>query len=61
MLCWASAKSKEGPMAKNEKTSPHVAKLASKVLSGEKKPTAKEIKTLAASVLTQAPDKKKGK
>jgi len=48
-------------MAKNEKTSPHVAKLASKVLSGEKKPTAKEIKTLAASVLTQAPDKKKGK
>jgi hypothetical protein len=31
------------------------------VLSGEKKPTAKEAKTLAASVLTQSPDKKKGK
>jgi hypothetical protein len=48
-------------MAKNEKTSKRVATLASKVLSGEKKPTAKEAKTLAASVLTQSPDKKKGK
>lgn len=46
-------------MANNEKTSSKVATLASKVLSGEKKPTAAEAKTLAASVLTQAPDKKK--
>ncbi len=48
-------------MGKNEKTSKDVASLASKVLSGEKVPTVKEAKTLAASVLTQAPDKKKGK
>lgn len=48
-------------MAKNEKTSSPVAKLASKVLSGDIKPTVKQAKTLAASVLTQAPDKKKGK
>ena len=46
-------------MAKNEKTSSSVASLASKVLSGDKKPTSAEIKKLAASVLTQAPDKKK--
>lgn len=45
-------------MAKNEKSSKNVASLASKVLSG-KKPTAAQAKTLAASVLTQAPDKKK--
>lgn len=48
-------------MAKNEKTSSKVATLASKVLSGEKKPTTADAKTLAASVLTQSPDKKKGK
>lgn len=49
-------------MAKNEKTTPPVASLASKVLSGEiKHPTPAQAKTLAASVLTQAPDKKKGK
>lgn len=48
-------------MAKNEKTSSRVSTLASKVLSGEKKPTTKDAKTLAASVLTQAPDKKKRK
>lgn len=46
-------------MPKNEKTSKSVASLASKVLSGGKKPTQTEIKRLAASVLTQAPDKKK--
>lgn len=44
-------------MANNEKTSPEVAKLASKVLSGEIIPTVAQAKTLAASVLTQAPDK----
>ena len=49
-------------MAKNEKTSKPVATLASKVLSGEiPKPTPAQAKKLAASVLTQAPDKKKGK
>jgi hypothetical protein len=46
-------------MAKNEKTSRKVATLASKVLSGEKKPTTAETKTLAASVLTQTSDKPK--
>ena len=48
-----------GGMAKNEKTSKKMAKLASEVLSGKKKPTAKEAKSLAASVLTQAPDRPK--
>jgi hypothetical protein len=45
-------------MPNNEKTSKTVASLASKVLQGHK-PTPSEAKTLAASVLTQAPDKKK--
>lgn len=44
-------------MAKNEKTSPAVSTLAAKVLSGEIKPTLAQAKTLAASVLTQAPDR----
>ena len=43
-------------MAKNEKTSPKIATLASKVLSNPKSTT--DAKSLAASVLTQAPDKK---
>ena len=51
----------ETTMGNNEKTSPKVASLASKILSGEKKPTIADAKTLAASVLTQAPDRKKGK
>jgi hypothetical protein len=42
-------------MAKNEKSSPKLAKLAGKVLSTSKSKTAR---SLAASVLTQAPDKK---
>ena len=46
-------------MRKNEKTSKAVATLASKVLSGDKKPTVADAKRLAASVLPQAPDKKK--
>lgn len=45
-------------MAKNERTSKPIASLAARVLSGEKKPTAAESRRLAASVLTQAPDKK---
>lgn len=44
-------------MGKNEKTSPRVAKIASKVLSNPN--SSKTSKTLAASVLTQTPDKKK--
>ncbi len=49
----------EAKMAKNERTSSRVSTLASKVLSGEVKPTPSQAKTLAASVLTQAPDKTK--
>jgi hypothetical protein len=45
-------------MAKNERTSKPIASLAARVLSGDKKPTASEVRKLAASVLTQAPDKK---
>ena len=47
-------------MGKNEKTSKKVAKIASKGLQG-KHLTKKEIKSLSASALTQAPAKKKGK
>ena len=42
----------------NEKSSKAVASLAGKILSGEKTPTKADAKTLAASVLTQAPNKK---
>jgi hypothetical protein len=45
-------------MAKNEKTSPRVAKIASDVLRTGKA-TPKQAKTLAGAVLTQAPDKPK--
>lgn len=48
-------------MSKNERSTPKTATLASKVMSGAVKPTLKQSKTLAASVLTQAPDKKKRK
>ncbi len=46
-------------MAKNEKTSPRVAKIAAKALQNPK--SSKITKTLAGSVLTQAPDKKSTK
>ena len=46
-------------MAKNEKTSPKVASLASAILRNPKSP--KKVKAVAASALTQAADKKKGK
>jgi hypothetical protein len=49
----------EALMAKNEKSSKKTAKLAGKVLAS--KSSSKTAKTLAASVLTQAPDKKKKK
>jgi len=42
-----------------KQSSPKISTLASQVLSGTKKPTAKESKALAASVLSQ--DEKKGK
>jgi len=49
-------------MAKNEETSSKIATLAAKVLSGQiKHPTPAQLKSLAASALTQTPDKKKGK
>lgn len=48
-------------MAKNEKTGSKVASLASKWLKNPKKLTLKEIKSICASNLTQAPDKKKVK
>jgi hypothetical protein len=47
-------------MPKNEKTSKRVGVIASKGLRGEKL-TKKEVKTLAGSVLTQRPDRKKRK
>jgi hypothetical protein len=46
-------------MAKNERTSPRVAKVASKGLRNPGSLTTKEIKELAASALTQTRDKKK--
>lgn len=46
-------------MAKNEKTSKEVASKASKILSNPK--STKAEKSVAASALTQAPDKKKKK
>ena len=48
-------------MAKIEKTSKEVASLASKALKAPSKLTTAEIKKLAASVRTQAPDKPKKK
>jgi hypothetical protein len=47
-------------MAKNEKSGSKTAAIASKVLKhGPSAATSKELKSLAASVLTQSPDKKK--
>lgn len=46
-------------MAKNEKTSPSVASKASKLLSDPRTP--KNVKSVSASALTQAGDKKKSK
>ena len=46
-------------MAKNEKTSSKAASIASKGLKNPGSLTNKEIKTIAATALTQAPDKKK--
>ena len=46
-------------MARNEKTSKPVAKKASRLLRNPKTPT--KVKSVSASALTQAPDKKKRK
>lgn len=46
-------------MAKNEKTSKSVGTIASKGMRDPDSLTKKEIKTLAASALTQRPDKPK--
>ena len=46
-------------MAKNEKTSPAIATIASKGLKTPSKLTTAQIKKLAGSALTQAADKKK--
>lgn len=46
-------------MAKNEKTSKQVATKASKILKDKK--STKDMKSVAASALTQAADKKKKK
>lgn len=43
--------------SKNEKTSVRVAKIAGKLLSNPKTPA--KVKSVAASVLTQRPDRKK--
>jgi hypothetical protein len=48
-------------MARNEKTSPKVASIASQALLNPKSVTPKQVQSLAASVLTQAPDKGKPK
>ena len=45
-------------MARNEKTSPKVASTASKGLKDPKSLTPKQIKSVSAAALTQAPDKK---
>ncbi len=47
-------------MAKNERTSKKVASVAGKVLA-KGKATSKQAKALAASALTQAPNKSKAK
>lgn len=46
-------------MSKNEKTSGKVATIASKGLKDPGSLSKKEIKSLAASTLTQSPDKRK--
>jgi len=48
-------------MANNEKSSPKLAKLASRALKAPSSLNAAEVKSLAASVLTQAPDRKPAK
>ncbi len=49
----------EPKMARNERTSKRVARQAGKLLGNPKSP--KRVKTVAASALTQAPDRKKPK
>jgi hypothetical protein len=46
-------------MAKNEKSGSKVATIASRVLKNPSSATQRDAKSLAASVLTQRPDKKR--
>lgn len=46
-------------MSKNEKTSGRVGTIASQALRDPRSITPKEVKTIAASVLTQRPDRRK--
>jgi hypothetical protein len=55
----ASNQQKEGDMSAKKQSTSKTSTLAAKVLTGVKKPTTKEVKSLAASVLGQ--DEKKGK
>lgn len=48
-------------MGKNEKTSKSVSSIASKGLKNPGSLTNKEIKTIAATALTQSPDRSRGK
>jgi hypothetical protein len=50
---------KELTMAKNEKSGSKVATIASRVLKNPSSATQRDAKSLAASVLTQRPDKKR--
>jgi len=46
-------------MAKNERTSPRIARIASKLLSNPRSSSA--VRSVAASVLTQSPDRRRSK
>lgn len=46
-------------MAKNEKSGTNVGKIASAALRNPKSVTPKQVKSLAGSVLTQRPDKRR--
>ena len=47
-------------MAQNEKTSAQVAQIASKAMKNPQSLTPDEVQALAASVLSQAPDRQQG-
>ena len=59
MTGYYKAKGEESKMAKNEKTSKRVGKIAAKQLASKK--TSKSAKSTAGSSLTQLPDKKRKK
>jgi hypothetical protein len=57
--CWGFPKLKETDMARNETSGSRVGHIASQALRNPKSVTPKQIKSLAGSVLTQRPDKRK--